>query len=195
MTTAPARACWPRVNSPQGAAIIPPAISRAVHCVATACHLSGSNLREKLMPSIRRWSVVVGAVLVGLIVGWTSASLRADADKPAALVYELRTYTTEEGRLLALHARFKDHTMKLFEKHGMKNVLYFTAIDADGKSADNKLIYLLAHKSQAAAKASFDAFRQDPEWIAARDASEKDGKIVAKLESQFLNLTEYSPGQ
>ena len=147
------------------------------------------------MPSIRRWSVVVGAVLVGLIVGWTSASLRADADKPAALVYELRTYTTEEGRLPALHARFKDHTIKLFEKHGMKNVLYFTAIDADGKSADNKLIYQLAHKSQAAAKASFDAFRQDPEWIVARDASEKDGKIVAKLESQFLNLTEYSPGK
>ena len=147
------------------------------------------------MPSIRRWSVVVGAVLVGLIVGWTSASLRADADKPAALVYELRTYTTEEGRLPALHARFKDHTIKLFEKHGRKNVLYFTAIDADGKSADNKLIYLLAHKSQAAAKASFDAFRQDPEWIVARDASEKDGKIVAKLESQFLNLTEYSPGK
>ena len=147
------------------------------------------------MPSIRRWSVVVGAVLVGLIVGWTSASLRADADKPAALVYELRTYTTEEGRLPALHARFKDHTIKLFEKHGMKNVLYFTTVDSDGKSVDNKLVYLLAHKSQAAAKASFDAFRQDPEWIAARDASEKDGKIVAKLESQFLNLTEYSPGR
>ena len=147
------------------------------------------------MPSIRRWSVVVGAVLVGLIVGWTSASLRADADKPAALVYELRTYTTEEGRLPALHARFKDHTIKLFEKHGMKNVLYFTPVDSDGKSVDNKLVYLLAHKSQAAAKASFDAFRQDPEWIAARDASEKDGKIVAKLESQFLNLTEYSPGK
>ena len=147
------------------------------------------------MPSIRRWSVVVGAVLVGLIVGWTSASLRADADKPAALVYELRTYTTEEGRLPALHARFKDHTIKLFEKHGMKNVLYFTPVDSDGKSVDNKLVYLLAHKSQAAAKASFDAFRQDPEWIAARDASEKDGKIVAKLETQFFNLTEYSPGQ
>ena len=147
------------------------------------------------MPSIRRWSVVVGAVLVGLIVGWTSASLRADADKPAALVYELRTYTTEEGRLPALHARFKDHTIRLFEKHGMKNVLYFTPVDSDGKSVDNKLVYLLAHKSQAAAKASFDAFRQDPEWIAARDASEKDGKIVAKLESQFLNLTEYSPGK
>ena len=131
------------------------------------------------MPSIRRWSVVVGAVLVGLIVGWTSASLRADADKPAALVYELRTYTTEEGRLPALHARFKDYTIKLFEKHGMKNILYFTPVDSDGKSVDNKLVYLLAHKSQAAAKASFDAFRQDPEWIAARDASEKDGKIVA----------------
>ncbi len=77
----------------------------------------------------------------------------------------------------------------------MKNILYFTPVDSDGKSVDNKLVYLLAHKSQAAAKASFDAFRQDPEWITARDASEKDGKIVAKLESQFFNVTEYSPGQ
>lgn len=147
------------------------------------------------MLSVRRLAVVAAALLVGLVVGWTSASLRAEADKPAVLVYELRTYTTEEGRLPALHARFKDHTMKLFEKHGMKNVLYFTGVDKDGKPVENKLVYLLAHKSQAAAKASFDAFRQDPEWIAARDASEKDGKIVAKLESQFLNLTEYSPGR
>lgn len=147
------------------------------------------------MLSVRRLAVVAAAVLVGLVVGWTSASLRAEADKPAVLIYELRTYTTEEGRLPALHARFKDHTTKLFEKHGMKNVLYFTGVDKDGKPVENKLVYLLAHKSQAAAKASFDAFRQDQEWIAARDASEKDGKIVAKLESQFLNLTEYSPGR
>lgn len=147
------------------------------------------------MLSVRRWSVIVSGVLVGLVVGWCSASLRAAPDKPAALVYELRTYTTEEGRLPTLHARFKDHTMKLFEKHGMTNVLYFTEVDKGGKPVENKLVYLLAHKSQAAAKTSFDAFRQDSEWIAARDASEKDGKIVAKLESQFLNLTEYSPGR
>ena len=83
--------------------------------------------------------------------------------------------------------------MKLFEKHGMKNVIYCTEIDKDGKPVANKLVYLLAHKSQEAARASFAAFGKDPEWTAARDASEKDGKIVSKLESQFLVPTDYSP--
>ena len=75
----------------------------------------------------------------------------------------------------------------------MKNVVYCTPVDKEGKAVDNKLIYLLAHKSQAAAQASFVAFGKDPEWVAARDASEKDGKIVAKVESQFLVPTDYSP--
>lgn len=145
------------------------------------------------MISVRPWVVTVAALFVGLIVGWSTATLRAEPDKPAAMVYELRTYSTEEGRLPALHARFKDHTIKLFEKHGMKNVIYFTGIDQEGKPVDNKLVYLLGHKSQSAARASFDAFRKDPEWTAARDASEKDGKIVAKAESQFFVPTEYSP--
>jgi hypothetical protein len=90
--------------------------------------------------------------------------------------------------LPALHKRFKDHTMKLFEKHGMKNVAYFTPVDKP-----NTLIYLLAHKDRAAREASFKAFLEDPDWIAARDASEKDGKIVEKVESVFLNPTDYSP--
>ena len=145
------------------------------------------------MPSIRPWVITASALLVGLVVGWSTATLRAEADKPAAKVYELRTYTTEDGRLPALHARYNDHTIKLFEKHGMQNVIYFTPIDKDGKPIENKLVYLLAHKSQEAARASFDAFRQDPEWVAARDASEKDGKIVANVESQFYSPTDYSP--
>ncbi len=140
---------------------------------------------------VRPWVVTVAA----LLAGWSTATLRAEPDKPAALVYELRTHTTEEGRLPALHARFKDHTLKLFEKHGMKNVAYFTLIDKDGKPVENKLVYLLAHKSQEARTASFGAFGKDPEWIAARDASEKDGKIVAKsgVESQLFVPTESSP--
>jgi len=145
------------------------------------------------MPSIRPWIITSTALLVGVAVGWSTATLRAEPDQPAAKVYELRTYTTEEGRLPALHARFKDHTIKLFEKHGMQNVIYFTPIDKDGKPIENKLVYLLAHKSREAARASFDEFRKDPEWVAARDASEKDGKIVAKVESQFLAPTNYSP--
>ena len=145
------------------------------------------------MTLIRSSVVTTAALLVGLIVGWSTASLRAEAEKPAAKVYELRTYTTEEGRLPALQARFKDHTLKLFEKHGMQNVIYFTPIDKDGKPIDNKLVYLIAHKSLEAKSASFGAFGKDPEWVAARDASEKDGKIVAKVESQLFVPTDYSP--
>ena len=136
---------------------------------------------------------VAAALMLGIALGWSTASLRADSDKAGNMVYELRTYTTLEGRLPALNDRFKNHTLKLFEKHGMKNVVYCTPVDKDGKAVDNKLVYLLAHKSQAAAQASFAAFGKDPEWMAARDASEKDGKIVAKVESQFLVPTDYSP--
>lgn len=135
---------------------------------------------------------ILGALVLGIVVGWSTSLLRADSE-PTTLVYELRTYTTNDGRLPALNARFKDHTMRLFEKHGMKNVVYCTPIDADGKPVDNKLVYLLAHKSQQAAKASYAAFGKDPDWVAAREASETDGKIVAKVESQFLVPTEYSP--
>lgn len=145
------------------------------------------------MASIRSFVLTAAGLLVGAWVGWTTATLQAESDQPAALTYELRTYTTEEGRLPALHARFKNHTMTLFEKHGMKNVVYFTPLDKDGKPVDNKLVYLIAHKSREAARESFAAFGKDPEWIAARTESEKDGKIVAKVESQFLAPTDYSP--
>ncbi len=135
---------------------------------------------------------IVAALFVGLLVGWSTATVRAQTER-AKMVYELRTYTTLDGRLPALNARFRDHTVKLFEKHGMTNIVYGTPVDNEGKAVDNKLVYLLAHKSQEAARASFAAFGKDPEWVAAREASEKDGKIVAKVESQFLVPTDYSP--
>lgn len=129
----------------------------------------------------------------GMLIGWSAKPVQAEPEEPS-LVYELRTYTTEPGRLPALHARFRDHTVKLFTKHGIKNVIYLTPVDAEGKPVDNKLVYLLAHKSQAAAKASFDSFGKDPDWQAARKASEEDGKILAKPpESQFYVPTDYSP--
>lgn len=145
------------------------------------------------MTSIRPRVITAAALLVGLVIGWSTATLQAKPDQPASKLYELRTYTTEEGRLPALHARFKDHTIKLFEKHGMQNVIYFTPLDKDGTPIDNKLVYLIAHKNLEAKTASFGAFGQDPEWVAARDASEKDGKIVAKVESQLFVPTDYSP--
>lgn len=102
-------------------------------------------------------------------------------------VFEMRTYYTLEGKLPNLLARFRDHTIKLFEKHGMTNVGYWVP-----KDKPNTLIYVLAHKSQEAAKASWDGFRKDPDWIKARDASEASGKIVEKVESVFMDPTDFS---
>jgi len=108
-------------------------------------------------------------------------------------VYELRTYTTNEGKLADLDARFRNHTMKLFEKHGMTNVLYTHPLDAD-KGAGHILIYFLAHDSVAAAKKSFDTFRADPEWVKVRDASEASGPIlkISPPASIFLTPTDFS---
>ena len=105
-------------------------------------------------------------------------------------LFELRTYTCLPGRLPNLTTRFKDHTVKLFEKHGMENLVYFNSIEKDG--GQPKLVYLLAHKNQEEATKSWAAFRADPVWIAARDASEKDGKIVEKVESVYMTPLSFS---
>jgi L-rhamnose mutarotase len=112
-------------------------------------------------------------------------------------VFELRDYTATPKNLGHLNDRFKNHTVKLFEKHGMTNVVYWNLLP-DQKGADTKLIYLLAHKSPDAAKASFDTFRKDPDWNAARTESEKKGggsltEPKGGVVSVFLKPTEYSP--
>jgi hypothetical protein len=106
-------------------------------------------------------------------------------------VFELRTYTAAPGKLEALNKRFRDHTVKLFTKHGMKHVGYWTP--ADAPLSENTLIYVIAHDSREAAKKSWDAFRSDPDWIKARDESQKDGSLTTKVESVYLNPTDYSP--
>ena len=103
--------------------------------------------------------------------------------------FELRTYHASEGKLDALNARFRDHTMALFEKHGMSNVGYWVPQENTGQT----LVYLLAYPDRAAREVSWKAFLADPVWLAAKAESEKDGKLVAKVESLFLNLTDYSP--
>jgi len=102
-------------------------------------------------------------------------------------VYELRTYHTVPGRLDALVARFRDHTIKLFETHGMENVGYWIPRDQP-----NTLIYIISHKSFDQAKKNWDAFRADPVWVKARDASEASGKIVEKVDSVFMDPTTFS---
>lgn len=127
-----------------------------------------------------------------LAVFGLALGLRADAAEADTRVFELRTYTATPGKLDAVLARFRDHTLMLFARHGMENIAYWVPVEAkDG--AGEKLVYLLAHKSREAAKASWAAFGADPEWKAVRQASEANGKIVAKTESVFLAPTDFSP--
>ncbi|MEO8425707.1 MAG: NIPSNAP family protein [Verrucomicrobiota bacterium] len=111
-------------------------------------------------------------------------------------VFELRTYTATPGKLDDLNSRFRDHTVKLFEQHGMTNIGYWTPMDKD-KGADNTLIYILAHKSKEAAAASFKAFGQNPAWVAAKKSSEDKagGSLTVKdgVKSVFMVATDYSP--
>jgi len=113
-------------------------------------------------------------------------------------VFELRTYTCPDAeKQIALQRRFREHTMQLFEKHGMQNIVYWT-LDSDEPEYRQKLVYLFAHKSQDAAKESFGSFRKDPDWLAARKASEeRAGGSLTNPEkgvvSEFMTPTEYSP--
>ena len=124
-----------------------------------------------------------------------SPRLRVARSSPER-VFELRTYTATPGKLDNLNARFRDHTVKLFSRHGMSNIGYWVPVDAD-KGAGNTLIYLLAHKSKEAADASFKSFRDDPKWVVAKKASEDKagGSLTAPdgVKSVFMKPTDYSP--
>lgn len=103
-------------------------------------------------------------------------------------VYELRTYYAAEGKLENLLLRFRDHTLGLFEKHGMVNIAYWTPVENES----NILIYLLGHKDRESRDISFEAFRSDPEWITAKEASQVNGVLVDSLKNLFLKPTSFS---
>ena len=145
---------------------------------------------------IVRTSVRILLVLVVLLVGYaagrTSGGEPVRAQTTAGRVFEMRTYTAPDAEKFAmLQARFRDHKTKIFAKHGMTNVGYW--VPEDAPLSQNTLIYILAHPSREAAKKSWDAFRNDPEWIKARDESQKDGTLAPKVDSVYLNPTDYSP--
>jgi hypothetical protein len=116
---------------------------------------------------------------------------KTEAKKVDTRVFEMRTYYAEPGKMTALHARFRDHTNKLFHKHGITIIGFWSPIDP--KEAEQKLFYILAYPSKEAGEKSWKAFRADPVWNAAREASEKDGKLVNKVDSVWMNPTDYSP--
>jgi hypothetical protein len=142
-------------------------------------------------------SMLVGVAIIAtgmasFVAGFTKGQEKNMSNR----VYELRTYTTLPGRLPALHKRFAEHTMKLFEKHGMKNEAYWVPTD---ERKDTTLIYVISHDSEEAAQKNWAAFQADPDWQKARAASEAEdagGKILAKApEKVFMKLTNYSPAK
>lgn len=126
---------------------------------------------------------MAGFAAHGVIPGESAAQAQA-----APRVFELRTYTPAEGKLDLLHARFRHHTLRIFQRHGMTNVWYGKPMDAP--LSQTTLIYMLAHQNREAAKKSWDAFRADPEWTA---VAKESGVGPVKVESVFLEPTDYSP--
>ena len=139
-----------------------------------------------------RAMLLVSAFVAGMIGSrmWEDTSAWA-ADVAAGKVYELRIYHAEPGKLDALNARFRNHTCKLFQKHGIELIAFWNPIEGD--EAKDTLYYIVAFPSVEAKNKAWEDFRADPEWIQAKADSEKDGKLVTKVESKLLRPTDYSP--
>jgi hypothetical protein len=142
--------------------------------------------------AVFRIGAAAALLTVGYVAGRLTGSEPVAQATQAPRVFEMRTYTTNEGKLPALNTRFRDHTIRFFNKYSMTSVGYWTP--QEGPLAQNTLIYILAHPSREAAKASWASFGADPEWRKVRSESEAQGAILAKPpESVFLVPTDYSP--
>jgi hypothetical protein len=143
------------------------------------------------MPAMKRRTLLQAATFLPAAL-W--AASQQDKDHPmqsSKVVYELRIYHAAPGKLAELLARFRDHTDKLFARHGMKSVAYWTPIDEPQKS--NTLIYILQHPSREEAAANWKSFQDDPEWKSVKEKSELNGKLTESIDSTFLALTDFSP--
>ncbi|HEY2585605.1 MAG TPA: NIPSNAP family protein [Tepidisphaeraceae bacterium] len=144
------------------------------------------------MVRLPRLTVSVAVLaLCAILPGVASAADEQSAAPAGGRFFELRVYTTAEGKLDALKARFRDHTNDLFRKHGMEIIGFWTP--AEGPKSQNTLIYILAYPSKEAREKSWKEFEADPDWKKARAESEKNGKIVLHVESTFMTPTDFSP--
>ena len=137
------------------------------------------------------WLSLVGVGLAVVGVTAVAAAAPREEQRVDTRYFEMRTYHAAPGKMEALHARFRDHTCKLFAKHGITVIGFWNP--ADRKEAERTLIYLLAYPSPEARAKSWEAFQNDPEWKAVKAESEKDGKLVDRIDSVFLQPTDYSP--
>jgi hypothetical protein len=146
------------------------------------------------MPAVKRRTFVQALPAATLIPAsiWAAAQqANANPTQASTGVYELRVYHAAAGKLAELEARFRDHTIEIFNRHGIKSVAYWTPLDEPEKS--NTLIYILQHPSREAAATNWKAFQDDPEWKSVHEKSEANGKLVDKIDSTFLALTDFSP--
>jgi NIPSNAP len=143
------------------------------------------------MPAVKRRTLLQALPAATLLPASLWAASQQDNANPTQAIYELRVYHAAPGKLGELESRFRDHTIKLFARHGMKSVAYWTPLDEPEKS--NTLIYILQHPSREAAAANWKSFQDDPEWKSVHEKSEANGKLVEKVDSTFLALTDFSP--
>ncbi len=137
--------------------------------------------------------VTIMAIAAVLWAGGTSCKSGATAGREGEKTrhFEMRTYVANEGKMEALHQRFRDHANRLLAKHGVELVGHWTV--ASGEGAGNTLIFILAYPSREAREASWRAFMEDPEWKKAKEESEKGGVLVGKVIQTFMVPTDYSP--
>lgn len=139
---------------------------------------------QTLLKKITFSTITLG---VGLVLGVFVTTQAQNSGK----VFELRTYTATPGNLDNLHARFRDHTTRIFRKHGMEVVGYWSPTSEEER--EDTIVYILEHQSQAAANASWSAFGQDPEWAKVAEESNANGPILGGIERKYMVATDYSP--
>jgi hypothetical protein len=140
---------------------------------------------------MRKHLLTLSAILLAAGIGFEFGRTTTAKAATDGRVFEIRTYTAEPGKLDALHARFRDHTVDIFKKHGMISVGYFSPTDEP--LAKNTLVYILSFPSREAATQAWADFRNDPEWQKVAKESEANGKLVTKVDSVFAQATDYSP--
>jgi hypothetical protein len=139
----------------------------------------------------RSGSAFVLVFVAGFIAGQAIRPHPAVAFAPGTdRVFELRKYTAPEGKLGELEARFRNHTIRIFNKHNMTSIGYF--VPQDAPDSQNALVYILAHPSREAAKKNWADFQADPEWQKVNTESQVNGRIVSKVESTFLDPLDFS---
>jgi hypothetical protein len=153
------------------------------------------STRSARMPAVERRTLVrsipAAAALFSRALWAASEGGGLKSAQDSTAVYELRVYHVAPGKMPDLLTRFRDHTVKLFEQHGIESVAYWSPLDEPEKG--NTLIYVLRHPSREAADANWKSFRDDPNWQSVRDKSEENGKLVDRVDSTFMVLTDFSP--